>query len=101
MCWMRTRSSPPILDLGGANHFISEIAAEIVWGSQVNSSPTEYVGKLSYHISQGPLARLLPVVELHQKVNVALRVGNQTANGDECGASDGTLLQLLCYSREP
>ena len=41
MCRMRTRSSLRILDLRGANHLISEVAAKVVGGSQVNTPPSE------------------------------------------------------------
>lgn len=72
MCRMRTRSSLRILDLRGADHFISEVAAEVVRGSHVNSPPAEHGRQLVFHRSQAEQAGFLPTFEFYEKVDIAL-----------------------------
>jgi hypothetical protein len=63
-----------ILDLRGANHFISEVAAKVVGGSQVNSPPSEYGWQLVFHLSQTEETGFLPTVEFYEKVYIALEM---------------------------
>src|SRR5918999_190083 len=73
MCCSRTRSSFCILDTGGGEDFVAEIAAKLVGSAQIDLSTPEKFRKLSLHSTQieqaGP--RLVRM-ELDQKVDIAI-----------------------------
>jgi hypothetical protein len=70
---MRMASSRSILDLSAPNHFITEIATQVLWGTEINSPPTNQSRQLGFDLSYGEKTRLMAVFELNQQIYIAIR----------------------------
>src|ERR1700740_1980041 len=85
MCLMRTLSSRFILNFRRADDLVSEIAAEILGGAQVDLPPSEQRRKLKFDFGHREQAWCRTRLEFHEQIDVAVEPVGSFQRGTEQG----------------
>lgn len=100
MCNKRTLSSGGILDNSFGNNLLPEVAAQLMWSTQVDFPSAHQSRKLCLHSRQSDQARLHASIELDQQINIAICVcrsfGVRTEQSQPSDMVLATIVRKFC-----